>query len=311
MIRIFINISIYIIVIALIMYIIYCLYNYILKKDFLNTYHIGKLPSGIVIRKCNNENEKNHYELEYPYWSVSKKDGTADKRVKNNSIIWRKSKLYIGHYLVYSKKPYELLVVVKDLRHLGIEISMCKEEKEKYFRILKRKQTFCLNNSVQKIVDYFVNKPTDFENLCAQVYETMGYNVQITPPTNDGGYDLVMMKDDEKTIVECKCYSINHKVGRPSIQKVVGANNVVLADHVIFITTSDYSAAAISYAKEAGVELINGMDFINILLPNFTLADIVLLISSLVSLLLKSFFTKSNIELKSFKSTFPFVCNVI
>ena len=64
---------------------------------------------------------------------------------------------------------------------------------------------------------------------------------------------------------ECKCYSINHKVGRPSIQKVVGANNVVLADHVIFITTSDYSAAAISYAKEAGVELINGMDFINIL----------------------------------------------
>lgn len=265
MIRIFINISIYIIVIALIMYIIYCLYNYILKKDFLNTYHIGKLPSGIVIRKCNNENEKNHYELEYPYWSVSKKDGTADKRVKNNSIIWRKSKLYIGHYLVYSKKPYELLVVVKDLRHLGIEISMCKEEKEKYFRILKRKQTFCLNNSVQKIVDYFVNKPTDFENLCAQVYETMGYNVQITPPTNDGGYDLVMMKDDEKTIVECKCYSINHKVGRPSIQKVVGANNVVLADHVIFITTSDYSAAAISYAKEAGVELISGMDFINIL----------------------------------------------
>ena len=79
MIRIFINISIYIIVIVLIMYIIYCLYNYILKKDFLNTYHIGKLPSDIVIRKCNNENEKNHYELKYPYWTVSKKDGTADK----------------------------------------------------------------------------------------------------------------------------------------------------------------------------------------------------------------------------------------
>ena len=66
-------------------------------------------------------------------------------------------------------------------------------------------------------------------------------------------------------IVECKCYSINHKVGRPSIQKLVGANNIVSADRMVFVTTSDFSSAAIDYAKETGVELINGHKLMDLL----------------------------------------------
>ena len=79
------------------------------------------------------------------------------------------------------------------------------------------------------------------------------------------GYDISLTRGGEKTIVECKCYSIGHKVGRPNIQKLVGANNVVLADKMIFITTSDFSGVSISYAEEVEVKLINGNKLMELL----------------------------------------------
>lgn len=128
-----------------------------------------------------------------------------------------------------------------------------------------KKETFACNSDIQKIVDYYSEKPTDFEGLCSELFESLGYIAKLTPPTNDGGYDILLTRGGEKTIVECKCYSIGHKVGRPNIQKLVGANNVVLADKMIFITTSDFSGAAISYAEEVEVKLINGNKLMELL----------------------------------------------
>ena len=124
---------------------------------------------------------------------------------------------------------------------------------------------FACNSDIQKIVDYYSEKPTNFEGLCSELFESLGYIAKLTPPTNDGGYDILLTRGGEKTIVECKCYSIGHKVGRPNIQKLVGANNVVLADKMIFITTSDFSGAAISYAEEVEVKLINGNKLMELL----------------------------------------------
>ena len=206
-----------------------------------------------------------YYYLNYPYWSVSKKDGTADRRVKKNAIIWEKSNLYVDNYLVFSKRPYDLVEVVRRLRSQGVKIDLCKEEKKKRAELLKKKEAFAHNNDIQKIIDYYSEKPTNFEGLCSELFESLGYAAKQTPPTNDGGYDILLSKGAEKTIVECKCYSIEHRVGRPSIQKLVGANNIVLANKMLFITTSDFSVAAISYAEEVGVELINGNKLMELL----------------------------------------------
>lgn len=238
-------------------YIVKSIFDSVIKRNFSKLYGTGKLPRSIKVRKKSNEKGKNYYYLNYPYWSVSKKDGTADRRVKKNSIIWEKSKLYVDNYLIFSKRPYDLVEAVKKLRLQGVKIDLCKEEKRKRADLLKKKEAFAHNNDIQKIIDYYSEKPTNFEGLCSELFESLGYVAKLTPPTNDGGYDILLNKGAEKTIVECKCYSIEHKVGRPAIQKLVGANNVVLADKMIFITTSDFSVAAISYAEEVGVELIN------------------------------------------------------
>ncbi len=260
-------ISIFILVLGIAgsIYIVKRIFESVIKRNFSKLYGIEKLPKSIKVRKKSNDKRKNYYYLKYPYWSVSKKDGTADRRVKKNSIIWEKSKLYVDNYLIFSKRPYDLVGVVKRLRLQGTKIDLCKEEKRKRANLLKKKEVFAHNSDIQKIIDYYSEKPINFERLCLELFESLGYVAKLTPPTNDGGYDILLNKGAEKTIVECKCYSIEHRVGRPSIQKLVGANNIVLADKMLFITTSDFSAAAISYAEEVGVELINGNKLMELL----------------------------------------------
>lgn len=215
--------------------------------------------------KKKKKEENNYFILKFPNWYYCKKDGTADLRIKNNWIVWNKSTLFINDFLLESSKPYDLIDIVNQLRLKGVKIDLCKEEKIKYSEI-KRKKVICNKNmDIKKIIKHYEDRPTDFEKFCAELFEKMGYCTEITLQTNDGGYDIILLRNDEKTIVECKCYSHKNKVGRPAIQKLVGANNIALADKMIFITTSDFSSYAVSYADEVGVELINGCKLIQML----------------------------------------------
>lgn len=84
----------------------------------------------------------------------------------------------------------------------------------------------------------------------------------MTPPARDGGYDLLLTRGDERWIVECKCYARHVRVGRPALQKLVGANNIVGADYLVFVTTSDYTADAVAFARQLGMVLVNGDDLV-------------------------------------------------
>ena len=137
--RDFISIFIFALGTAGSIYIFKSIFDFVIKRNFSKLYGIGKLPRSIKVRKKSNEKGENYYYLNYPYWSVSKKDGTADRRVKKNYIIWKRSKLYVENYLVFTKRPYELVGVVKKLRLQGIAIDLCKEERIKRADLLKKK----------------------------------------------------------------------------------------------------------------------------------------------------------------------------
>lgn len=237
----------------------------VVKRKFSNQYGISKLPKSIKIKK-GNKKDYNYYKMKYPYWANSKKDGTADLRVKSNRIVWRNSILYIDKLKLISKYPDDLIYVVKLLREKGVRINLCKEEKAKLSEIKDRKERLAGNSNIQNIINNYEENSTGFEKLCADLFENMGYQAKVTSQSNDGGYDIVLLKNNEAAIVECKCYSLANKVGRPAIQKLVGANKIALADRMIFITTSEFTAYAISYAQKVGVELIDGnklMQYLN------------------------------------------------
>lgn len=117
------------------------------------------------------------------------------------------------------------------------------------------------NGEILTIADLlreYADCPQDFEVFCAELFRKMGYATGNTAKTNDGGYDMWMQKDGISYIAECKLYASDHVVGRPLIQKLVGANATQRADKIVFITTSSFSKPAKAYAAEQRVWLIDG-----------------------------------------------------
>lgn len=99
--------------------------------------------------------------------------------------------------------------------------------------------------------------PYEFEKAIAQLFRDYGYTVHQTRKSADGGKDLVMYKGGETYFVECKKYAKSNKIGRPLIQKLVGACHPASAKP-IFVTTSSFTSEAISEAQRSKVQLIDG-----------------------------------------------------
>ena len=252
-------------IISLVVFLI-ILRNKKIRNEFILHFNLECLPEGTKIRKQKYTVEKNDFELSYPYWTFSNKDGTCDKRRNGNRIEWQYSYLYIENYEVRNSNPYYLVLLVNTIRSQNsyITISLCDEEKRKYSLAEKKKIFESKCNEINHIINTFKDNPTEFEEFTADLFRKMGYTANSTSKTNDGGYDVVVEKGKDKGIIECKCYATSHSVGRPLIQKLVGANQTANANRLIFITTSHYSSGAIAYAEEAHVELIDGNELLRL-----------------------------------------------
>ncbi|WEV47273.1 restriction endonuclease [Bifidobacterium sp. ESL0690] len=217
-----------------------------------------EVPKGIRIGRSRDAEDIGNFTLRFPYWQFPKKDGTADQRRSNNKINKPKSVLEVVGFSFKSKNPLTLYDFVLEMRHHGNAIGYSGMESFKRQRVIQRVKVRQRATSIQAIVDSFSSHPTDFEPFCADLYRRYGYRVSVTPPTNDGGFDLKLTKDDLTYIAECKCFDPNHHIGRPLLQKLVGANKTQQVQGLIFITTSSYSAQAITYARECNIQLVDG-----------------------------------------------------
>lgn len=110
--------------------------------------------------------------------------------------------------------------------------------------------------------------PRQFERLVVKLLIAMGYGTaefsMATRYVNDGGIDGIIQADElgfEKIYVQAKKYEGN--VGRPDIQKFIGA--MTGTNKGVFITTSDFAPSVIDYlhSRQENVVLINGQDMVN------------------------------------------------
>jgi len=108
-----------------------------------------------------------------------------------------------------------------------------------------------LDNNFQRL------SPRGFEKAIAGLFTKMKYDVTRTPLTGDYGADLIVKKNNETIVVQCKKYGEEHKVGAPDVQRTLGSMYRYNASKSILITTSDFTNQAKIQASKAPIELWN------------------------------------------------------
>ena len=251
----------HIVIAAAAMFAAYC----IVKRSMQTIRHLSfarrygiTLPKQVMVKQDASDG-RFYFALTFPVWRYANADGTRDRRRRNNAIVWGLCRLHADGYALACKDPRMMYDIVRQLRTSGIDVEPCKLEREHGNASGYRRGSTDTLTSVRAIIEAFRDEPTDFEEYCASLFRRIGYEATVTPPVNDGGYDiLVTDANGRSSVVECKCFDTSHPVGRPLIQKLVGANGTVGADGMLFMTTSRYTSNAIEYAREVGVELMDG-----------------------------------------------------
>lgn len=112
--------------------------------------------------------------------------------------------------------------------------------------------------------------PAEFERLVVKLLLKMGYGNgieeagKVTQLSNDGGIDGIIKEDQlgfSHIYIQAKKWSVDQSVGKPEIQKFVGALQGQQAQKGLFITTAKFSAGALQYASNllgAKVVLVDG-----------------------------------------------------
>ena len=112
--------------------------------------------------------------------------------------------------------------------------------------------------------------PTEFERLVVKLLLKMGYGNGVddaglvTQQSNDEGIDGIIKEDQlgfSQIYIQAKKWAPDVTVGKPEIQKFVGALQGQQAQKGLFITTARYSSGALQYANNllgAKVVLVDG-----------------------------------------------------
>lgn len=97
----------------------------------------------------------------------------------------------------------------------------------------------------------------EFEGLVGQVYRELGYRVRENPHRSaDGGIDLIIDRDGERLVVQCKRWQ--QPVSVKGVRELWGVKHAMRASGAIFVTTATFTSAARSWGTKAGVVLVDG-----------------------------------------------------
>ncbi|MFJ4693131.1 restriction endonuclease [Streptomyces sp. NPDC088766] len=110
------------------------------------------------------------------------------------------------------------------------------------------------------VTDYYALDPDEFEQaiagLCARDHCT---DVEVVGGAGDLGADvLAVAPDGRRLVLQCKRYGDGHKVGSQDLQRFGGTCFTVHeADVAIVVTTNDFTAPAVEYARQCGIVCVD------------------------------------------------------
>ncbi len=101
--------------------------------------------------------------------------------------------------------------------------------------------------------------PRKFEELVAAMFESKGYEVTLTPPSKDGGRDVIAIHRSglgtAMVITECKRYAEDKKVGVAIVRGLYGVVEEQRATRGIVATTSFFTKGAKAFRERVPYRL--------------------------------------------------------
>lgn len=141
------------------------------------------------------------------------------------------------------------------------------EKNETPLEILESAHKQYLSALASQLMDEIMKlTPVEFERLVVKLLLKMGYGSgiegagMVTQASNDGGIDGIIKEDQlgfSHIYIQAKQWALEQTVGKPEIQKFVGALQGQQAQKGLFITTAKFSSGAIQYANNLlGVKVV-------------------------------------------------------
>jgi uncharacterized protein YjbI with pentapeptide repeats len=112
-------------------------------------------------------------------------------------------------------------------------------------------------------------RPRQFEELVAGILASYGWEVQLTPESRDGGYDIFAISKDisgarTSWIIECKRYRRDRKVGVEIARALYGVKQDIRVANAMLATTSDFTRGVNDFkASRYDFDLKNYQDVLN------------------------------------------------
>jgi len=131
---------------------------------------------------------------------------------------------------------------------------------------------------VQTITDIDRLNPNLFEATIAALYNKQGFEVYLTPYSNDKGVDVVVLKNGENYLIQAK--QTKSLVGNEAIQEICTAKKYYEDKfkeqfNLLTITNNDYSSSAVILAKSNDIKLFNRGHLEKLVIENsITIQDI-------------------------------------
>lgn len=101
--------------------------------------------------------------------------------------------------------------------------------------------------------------PRRFEELLAELLESHGMTVELTPPSKDGGRDILAYSESavgkHLCLVEAKRYANTHKVGVELVRQLYGVLCDHLATSAMLVTTSSFTKGAKDFQQKHEYEM--------------------------------------------------------
>ncbi|MEI8226005.1 MAG: restriction endonuclease [Bacteroidota bacterium] len=100
--------------------------------------------------------------------------------------------------------------------------------------------------------------PRQYEELVCEHFRKMGYDVELTPYSNDYGVDAFAIKDKQKIAVQAKMYgSSTRKVNRQMIMELHGAKGYFDCTKAVLATDGSLMPDAVTVAEKLGIEILH------------------------------------------------------